>query len=135
MDGVGASSTSWTPFSQLSRCPRIRVKSKAGLDQVEFFRAAQQRRLEFVWNRPTGRGFDHVDDAPATGAYWLMLALRDAIPRATPFARAECATPRLRLLKIAARVVERADRVRIHFACPDAAFFRLLAGRLAAAGP
>ena len=66
-----------------------------------------------------------------------MLALRDAIPRATPFARAECATPRLRLLKIAARVVERADRVRIHFAfaCPDAAFFRLLAGRLAAAGP
>ena len=32
-----------------------------------------------------------------TGAYWL-LALRDAIPRAAPLARAEFATLRLRLL-------------------------------------
>ena len=72
-----------------------------------------------------------------TGAYWMMLALRDAIPRAAPLARAEFATLRLRLLKIGARVVEKATRVRIHFAsaCPDAALFRLLAGRLAAAGP
>ncbi len=71
------------------------------------------------------------------GAYWLMLALRDAIPRATPLACAEFATLRLRLLKIGARVVEKAARVRIHFtsAYPDAALFRLLAGRLAAAGP
>ena len=46
-------------------------------------------------------------------------------------------TLRLRLLKIGARVVEKAARIRIHFtsACPDAALFRLLAGRLAAAGP
>ncbi len=72
-----------------------------------------------------------------TAAYWLMLALRDAIPRAAPLARAEFATLRLRLLKIGARVIEKATRVRIHFAsaCPDAALFRLLAGRLAAAGP
>ncbi len=66
-----------------------------------------------------------------------MLALRDAIPRAAPLARAEFATFRLRLLKIGARVIEKATRVHIHFAsaCPDAALFRLLAGRLAAAGP
>ncbi len=72
-----------------------------------------------------------------TAAYWLMLALRDVIPRSAPLARAEFATLRLRLLKIGARVVEKATRVRIHFtsACPDAALFRLLAGRLAAAGP
>ena len=72
-----------------------------------------------------------------TGAYWLMLALRDAIPRAAPLARAEFTTLRLRLLKIGARVVEKAARIRIHFAsaCPDATLFRLLAGRLAAAGP
>ena len=72
-----------------------------------------------------------------TGAYWLMLALRDAIPRTAPLARAEFATLRLRLLKIGVRVIEKATRVRIHFtsACPDAALFRLLAGRLAAAGP
>ena len=72
-----------------------------------------------------------------TAAYWLMLALRDAIPRAAPRARAEFATLRLRLLKIGVRVVEKATRFRIHFAsaCPDATLFRLLAGRLAAAGP
>ena len=72
-----------------------------------------------------------------TAAYWLMLALRDAVPRRMPLAWAEFATLRARLLKIGARVVERAARIRIHFAsaCPDAALFRLLAGRLAAAGP
>ena len=66
-----------------------------------------------------------------TAAYWLMLALRDAIPRTAPLARAEFATLRLRLIKIGARVIEKASRVRIHFtsACPDAALFRLLAGR------
>ena len=63
-----------------------------------------------------------------TAAYWLMLTLRDAIPRAAPLARAEFATLRLRLLKIGARVIEKATRVPIYFAsaCPDAALFRLL---------
>jgi hypothetical protein len=72
-----------------------------------------------------------------TAAYWLMLGIRDAIPAASPLARAEFVTLRLRLLKLGARVVEKAARIRIHFAsaCPDAALFRLLAGRLAAAGP
>ena len=72
-----------------------------------------------------------------TAAYWLMLALRDAIPAPSLLARAEFATLRLRLLKLGARVVEKAARIRVHLAaaCPDAALFRLLAGRLAAAGP
>lgn len=72
-----------------------------------------------------------------TAAYWLMLGIRDAIPAASPLAKAEFATLRLRLLKIGARVIEKAARIRIHFAsaCPDAALFRLLAGRLASAGP
>ena len=72
-----------------------------------------------------------------TAAYWLMLALRDAVPRRMPLHWAEFATLRQRLLKIGARVVEKAARIRIHFAsaCPDAALFRLLAGRLATSGP
>ena len=72
-----------------------------------------------------------------TAAYWLTLALRDAIPQTVPLASAEFATLRLRLLKIGARVVEKATRIRMYFAsaCPDAALFRLLAGRLSAAGP
>ena len=72
-----------------------------------------------------------------TTAYWLMLALRDAVPRRMDLAWSEFATIRKRLLKIGARVVEKAARVRIHFAsaCPDAALFRLLAGRFATSGP
>lgn len=72
-----------------------------------------------------------------TCAYWLMLTLRDAVPAASRLAKAEFATLRLRLLKLGARVVEKAARIRVHLAsaCPDATLFRLLAGRLAAAGP
>ena len=71
------------------------------------------------------------------GAPQVRLGLRDAIPAASPLARAEFTTLRLRLLKIGARIVEKAARIRIHFtsACPDATLFRMLAGRLATAGP
>ena len=57
-----------------------------------------------------------------TAAYWLMLTVRDAIPKPQPLATAEFTTLRLRLLKIAARVTETATRVRIAFAaaCPEA---------------
>jgi hypothetical protein len=57
-----------------------------------------------------------------TVAYWLMLTVRDAIPRTHALATAEFATIRLRLLKLSARVIEMASRVRLAFAaaCPDA---------------
>ncbi len=72
-----------------------------------------------------------------TAAYWLMLAMRKAVPKRSPLFRAEFTTLRLRVIKIAARVVEGAARIRISLpsACPDAALFRHLAGRFAAAGP
>ena len=72
-----------------------------------------------------------------TAAYWLMLALRDAVPRRMPLAWAEFTSLRQKLLKLGARVVENATRVRIHLAsaCPDAALFRLLTSRLAASSP
>jgi len=67
-----------------------------------------------------------------TAAYWLMLEVRDAIPRPQPLASGEFSTIRLRLLKIAVRVKETASRVRLAFAsnCPDAALFRGLVGTL-----
>ncbi len=57
-----------------------------------------------------------------TAAYWLMLTVRDAVPKIRDLARAEFATVRLHLIKIAARVVETRHRVRIAFAgaCPEA---------------
>ncbi len=66
-----------------------------------------------------------------------MLALLDTTPRAASLARTEFAALRLQLLKIGARVAEKATRIRILFgsACPDAALFRLLAGRLGTAVP
>jgi hypothetical protein len=66
-----------------------------------------------------------------------MLTVRDAVPAQNPLAAAEFATLRLRILKIGARVVEKAARIRIHLAsaCPDAALFMAIAGRLCAAGP
>jgi hypothetical protein len=72
-----------------------------------------------------------------TAAYWLMLTLRDAIPKQQVLATAEFVTLRMRLLKIAARVIETATRVRIAFAavCPEAALFRGIAFSLQAAGP
>jgi hypothetical protein len=72
-----------------------------------------------------------------TGAFWLLLALRDAIPRPQPLAIAEFPTLRLRLIKIAARITESATRVRMAFAaaCPEAALFTGLARSLQPAGP
>jgi Transposase DDE domain group 1 len=72
-----------------------------------------------------------------TGAYWLLHTLRAAAPKRSAVARMEFSTLRLRLLKIAARVVEGAARIRIWLptACPERAVFRLLAGRFSAAGP
>ena len=52
-----------------------------------------------------------------------------------PLHWAEFATLRQKLLKTGARVVEKAARIRIHSVCPDAALFRLLAGRFATSGP
>jgi hypothetical protein len=72
-----------------------------------------------------------------TGAYWMMLKLRDAIPEPQPLARAEFTTLRMRLLKTAARITETASRVRVAFAaaCPEAALFASLARCLQPAGP
>ena len=67
-----------------------------------------------------------------TAAYWLMLTVRDTIPKAHRLATAEFATLRLRLLKLGARIRETASRVRLAFAaaCPDADLLRHLATAL-----
>ena len=72
-----------------------------------------------------------------TAAYWLILAVRDAIPKIQDLARAEFKTIRLRLLKIAARVIETKSRIRVAFAtaCPEAELFRGLAISLQRGGP
>jgi hypothetical protein len=72
-----------------------------------------------------------------TAAYWLLLTLRDRIPRPHDLASAEFTTLRLHLLKVAGRVIETANKVRIAFAaaCPHAVLFRGLARSFHPAGP
>lgn len=72
-----------------------------------------------------------------TAAYWLMLDVRDAIPKQRDLAKAEFNTLRLRLVKIAARVIETASRVRLAFSacCTEAELFRGLPAALAPQGP
>ncbi len=72
-----------------------------------------------------------------TAAYWLMLTVREAIPRPQPLATAEFTTLRMRLIKVAGRVIETATRVRIAFAtaCPEAALCAGIARGLQPAGP
>ena len=54
-----------------------------------------------------------------------MQTLKEAIPSVRDLARAEFATIRLRLLKIAVRVHEHATRIRLAYAavCPEADLF------------
>jgi len=72
-----------------------------------------------------------------TGAYWLLLDVRNAIPKWHPLRHTEFATIRLRLLKIAARIIETASRIRIALAscCPEAEVFSLVALALKPSGP
>ena len=72
-----------------------------------------------------------------TAAYWLILTVRDAIPKTHVLATAEFATLRLRLLKLGSRVIETASRVRLAFAaaCPDARLIRHISAGLMPAAP
>ena len=72
-----------------------------------------------------------------TGAYWLLLDLRTAIPSWNLLRHTEFATIRLRLLKIAGRIIEHASRIRIALAscCPEAKTFSLVALKLQPSGP
>ena len=72
-----------------------------------------------------------------TAAYWLILAIREAIPKTDALATAEFTTIRLPLLKLGARIIETAARVRIAFAaaCPEAGLFRQIATGLIPAAP
>ena len=66
------------------------------------------------------------------GAYWLLWSLRRVMPRRSSWRVMEFNTLRLRLIKIAARVVELKKQVKIHLpsSAPDQAIFVMLLNRL-----
>jgi hypothetical protein len=66
------------------------------------------------------------------GAYWLMWGLRARMPKRSLWRLAQFDTLRLRLIKIAARVVELKTQIRLHLpsACPDQTILRVVLGRI-----
>lgn len=71
-----------------------------------------------------------------TAAFWLMHTVRAAIPEGHALAKAEFNTLRLRLMKIAARVVEYGSRIRVHLptSCVERTLFRAIALGLSPSG-
>lgn len=67
-----------------------------------------------------------------TGAYWLLWSLRSLMPKRSTWRVAQFDTLRLRLVKLATRVVALKTRVLLHLpsACPDKAILRLALERL-----
>jgi hypothetical protein len=66
------------------------------------------------------------------GAYWLLWSLRALMPRASSWRVAQFDTLRLRLIKIAARIVEMKTKIKVHLpsSAPDQAVWHLVLGRL-----
>jgi hypothetical protein len=66
------------------------------------------------------------------GAYWLLWSLRALMPKASSWRVAQFDTLRLRLVKIATRVVEMKTKIKIHLptSAPDQSVFRLVLARL-----
>jgi Transposase DDE domain group 1 len=67
-----------------------------------------------------------------TGAYWLLWSMRSLMPKRSAWRVAQFDTLRLRLMKLAVRVVELKTRVALHLpsAYPDQAIIRLVLDRL-----
>jgi hypothetical protein len=67
-----------------------------------------------------------------TGAYWLLWSLRSLMPKRSAWRVAQFDTLRLRLVKLATRVVALKTRVMLHLpsVCPDQAVMRLALERL-----
>ena len=72
-----------------------------------------------------------------SAAYMLLHGLRAAAPRRSFWRTAQFDTLRARLLKLGARVIEQATRIKVMLpaACPDKAIFARLAGAFAPSGP
>ena len=72
-----------------------------------------------------------------SAAFWLMHTVRSEIPQGHALARCEFNTLRLRLLKIAACVIEHGRRIRVHLpsSCVEKTLFRAIALGLLPSGP
>jgi len=66
------------------------------------------------------------------GAYWLLWSIRRVMPKRSIWCVMQFGTLRLRLIKLAARVIELKTQINIHLpsSAPDQAIFAMLLDRL-----
>jgi hypothetical protein len=66
------------------------------------------------------------------GAYWLMWGLRTSMPKRSMWRVAQFDTLRIRLIKVAARVIEMKTMIRVHLptSCPGQDILRFALGRI-----
>ena len=66
------------------------------------------------------------------GAYWLLWSMRRLMPKGSAWRVMQFDTLRLRLIKIAARVVEMKTMIRVHMpsSCPAQDILRFALGRI-----
>ena len=71
---------------------------------------------------------------PHAAAFWVLHELRAAVPKTRDLAKAEFGTIRMKLIKIAARIVEHGSRIRVFLptCCPEARVLAAIAQRLTA---
>lgn len=135
----GSASTSVSP-SPIFRMARRNGSTTASIARGQAENLIKLHKAQLCSDRTSCRSAlaNQVRLVLHTAAYWLMLGVRDAIPKPRDLAKAEFSTLRLRLLKIAARVIETASRVRLAFsaAYPEADLFcSLPAALLMPCGP
>lgn len=114
-------------------------KAKALYEDVYCRRGAAENHIK-SWKTPLVADRTSCTRATANqfrlflhaGAYWLMWGLRAAMPKRSSFAVAQFDTLRLRLIKIAARVVEMKTQIRLHLptSCPDQRILRIVLDRI-----
>jgi Transposase DDE domain group 1 len=66
------------------------------------------------------------------GSYWLLWSMRRLMPKGSAWRVMQFDTLRLRLIKIAARIVEQKNQIKIHLpsSTPDRAIFGIVLNRL-----
>ena len=85
------------------------------------------RHLRYRWWKPVMWLPSALNRAGFPGAYWLLWSLRSLMPERSRWRTVQFDTLRLRLVKIAARIVEMKTQIKAHLptSAPDQAIIHL----------
>jgi hypothetical protein len=126
-------------FVSLALARRERRNARSLYEDVYCRRGQEENHIK-SWKTHLAADRTSCTKAPANqfplflhaGAYWLMWGLRTSTPKRSMWRVAQFDTLRLRLIKIAARVVEMKTMIRIHLptSCPGQEILRFALERI-----